>query len=450
VGKLFVFTPTYARACYLEGKITDGCNGQPMIGATIEVNSGNPWVNTATKNDGTFKTGQVEEGNFKVTISKPGYASQTLDVTLAAGQVTELNVTLQVQNAVDVKGVVLAEGSSAPIANAAVTLTGPGGSYTLQTNASGQFELDCVPSGDYEVNAGKWGFIGDAVVIDEQTIGAGTSTTIYLEPGYYDDFGVNLGWTNQSTASSGIWTLGKPIGTELQGIAANPGLDSDLDDNEDCYITGNGGGQAGSDDVDNGAVTLSSPVMKLAGFDDAVLTFWYWFFNDGGSGTPNDNLEVRVTNGVQTATISVTTSSDNDWRFAGDFHLKDFITLNDNVRVQFIASDDAPGHVVEAGVDVFKVVPVTASSISPDIDASAFLKASPNPSATSFLLSYDWPTAQNATLEVRNTLGQLVTTQHLGANAGTVTIGDTWPKGVYIATLRGQEKQSVPIRLVKQ
>jgi choice-of-anchor B domain-containing protein len=449
-GKLFVFTPTYARACYLEGKILNGCDGQPLLGATIEVNSGNPWVNTVTKNDGTFKTGQAEEGSFKVTVSKPGYASQTLDVTLAAGQVTELNITLQVQNAVDVKGVVLTEGSSAPIANAAVTLTGPDGSYTLQTNANGQFELDCVPSGDYEVNAGKWGFIGDAVVIDEQTIGAGTSTTIYLEPGYYDDFGVNLGWTKQATASSGTWTLGEPVGTEYQNDYCNPEFDSDLDDNDDCYVTGNGGGQAGTDDVDNGSVTLSSPVMQLAAFDDAVLSFWYWFFNDGGSGQPNDKLEVRVTNGSQTVTVFTQNISASDWRSSGEIHLKNFITLNNNVRVQFIASDDDPGHVVEAGVDIFKVVPVTASSVSPDIDASAFLKASPNPSATSFLLNYDWPTAQNATLEVRNTLGQLMMTRELGANVGTVSIGETWPAGIYIAVLRSGEQQSAPIRLVKQ
>jgi choice-of-anchor B domain-containing protein len=449
VGKLFVFTPTYVRACYLEGKITNGCNGQPMIGASISVNSGNPWINTTTKNDGTFKTGQVEPGNFNVTISKAGYVTQIIDVTLATAQVTELNVTLAPLNVAEVKGVVFEENSSTPIANATVFLTGPDGTYTVQTDANGQFDLDCIPSGDYEVSAGKWGYLSNSVTIDEQTIAAGTITNIFLEKGYYDAFGVDLGWTTQATATAGLWVRGEPVGTTNQGSSVNPDLDSDLDDDDQCYVTGNSGGQAGNDDVDGGSVTLTCPSMQLAVYDDAVLSFWYWFFNGGGNGTPNDHFEVRITNGNQTVTVFTQNVSESDWRFSGDIHLKDYIALTDNVQVQFITADDSPGHLVEAAVDIFKVIPDDASSTSPDLDASAFLQAAPNPSATSFVLNYDWPAAQNPMLEVRNALGQSVFTQQSGSNAGTVICGENWPKGVYVATLRSSDKQSLPVRLVK-
>jgi hypothetical protein len=105
---------------------------------------------------------------------------------------------------------------------------------------------------------------------------------------------------------------------------------------------------------------------------------------------------------------------------------------------------------VEAAVDIFKVVPDDASGTTPDLDASAFLQASPNPSTTSFVLNYDWPAAQNPNLEVRNALGQTMFSQRLNGNAGNTICGDNWPKGVYIATLRSSDKQSLPIRLVKQ
>lgn len=446
-GKLFVLTPTYVRACYLEGTVTNGCNGQPMAGAAIEVSGSNPWIDTKSNNIGVFKTGQVEPGNFTVTISKIGYQSQTINFSLATAEVTELNVTLQPTNVTTVGGVVLAEGSLTPIANATVNLTGPDGPYTVQTNANGQFELGCVPSGTYQASVGLWGYL-----ITQATIVGGNSATILLKPGYYDDFQANLGWTTTATATLGSWERGEPNGTSFQGDESNPDFDVSTDDNDECYVTGNGGGQAGNDDVDNGSVTLTCPPMKLSGYQDAVLSFWYWFFNGGGQGTPpNDNFEVRVSSNGQSAVVLNETVPQSDWRFSGEIHLKDYLTtFTDDVRVEFIATDQTPGHLVEAAVDVFKVVPVSVLGTQPDIDATAFLQAVPNPSATEFAIRYDWPQGENLTLEVRNLLGQMVYEQALGANSGTAICGSNWPKGVYVATLRGSDRQSAPLRLVKQ
>lgn len=449
-GKLYVMTPNYVRACYLEGKVINGCNGQPMQGASITVNSNDPWVNKHSGNDGSFKTGQAEPGDFKVTISRQGFQSQTLDVTLVPGEVVELNVTLQPSDAGEIKGIVVTEGSATPIPNAFVNLTGPGGTFSILTDANGQFDLTCVPGGTYKANVGKWGYIAEAITIAEDVVENGLSTTVVLKPGYYDDFGVNLGWTTQATATAGLWERGKPVGTIFQNQYSNPGSDVDFDDNEECYVTGNGGGQAGNDDVDNGSVTLTCPTMQLAAYPDAILSFWYWFYNGGGSGAPNDNLTVRVSNGLQTVTVFTQTLSASEWRFSGEIHLKDFIGLTNNMRVQFIASDLDPGHLVEAAVDVFKVEPVEVVSTRPVVDASVFVQAIPNPSSTDFSIRYDWPAAQNLTLEVRDALGQLVHTQHLGASTGTALCGNEWPKGVYLVTLRSQERQSAPLRVMKQ
>ena len=62
------------------------------------------------------------------------------------------------------------------------------------------------------------------------------------------------------------------------------------DDSQDCgvqaYITGNGGGQVGNDDVDDGTTVLTSPIFDLTAYGDPHVTFERWFFNDGGSSNP--------------------------------------------------------------------------------------------------------------------------------------------------------------------
>lgn len=446
IGKLFVLTPTYTRACYLEGSVTNGCNGQPMFGATIEVNSSDPWINTKTKLDGTFKTGQTQPGNFTVTISKPGFYSKTVDVTLATAEVTQITVTLEAENAGDLSGTLLEEGSSTPVGNANIVLTSVNDTYTIQSAPDGSFDVSCVPSGTYQAKVSQWGYL-----VSNVTVTAGTPVQIYLKPVYYDDFEVDLGWSTEATASSGLWERGKPEGTFSQNNAVNPGFDVQTDNNELCYVTGNGGGSAGSDDVDDGSVTLTSPPMRLAAYQDATLSFWYWFYNGGGQGTPpNDNLEVRILNGTETVTLLTETVSQSNWRFSGDISMKDYINLTDDVRVQFIASDLDPGHFVEAGVDIFSVVPGALVSGVNDIYTSASMMVMPNPSATSFAIRYDWPGAQNLSMEVRNLLGQTVMSQQLATATGVLNCGEMWTKGVYVVVLRNEGRQSAPVRLVKQ
>ncbi len=442
-ARLTVLTPTYVRAAYLEGSVTNACSGQPLSGASISVNSNDPFINTVTSSNGVFKTGQAAEGNFTVTISKPGFTTQTIPVSLVAGEVVNLNVTLQA-DAYSLSGTVLDATLNTPIANAQVELSGPA-NYTIQTDGNGHFDLDCVTAGTYEAVVGSWGYRPGTL-----TVNANGSAVIELEKGYYDGFAVDLGWTTANTSATGLWERGLPVGTTYQGGASNPGVDADGDANGECYVTGNGGGGAGDDDVDNGSNTLTSPVMDLAGYDDAVLSFDYWFFNSGGSGSPNDNFTVQVTNGSQTVTLLTETVSESQWRASGDIHLVNYLTLTNNMKVSFTASDLQPGHLVEGGVDVFQVVPV-ASSSTQNIDPQAHVQVAPNPSSTDFALQYEWINAAGATLEVRNMLGQTLLTRTLNGDKGTVRFGSDWPRGTYFVVLRNENgQQSAPAKVVKK
>lgn len=90
---LYVLKPTYTRACYLEGSVTDSLTGLALNGVLVNIISDD--ANSATSAiSGEYKTGQVTAGDFDVTFSKPGYASQTINTSLSNGTVTIENVVL--------------------------------------------------------------------------------------------------------------------------------------------------------------------------------------------------------------------------------------------------------------------------------------------------------------------------------------------------------------------
>jgi choice-of-anchor B domain-containing protein len=93
-GKMFVLTPNYNRACWLEGKVTDGLTGQPLSGVTIEIDSPDPLTATSTGLLGNYATGQTTAGNFSVSFSLNGYDSKNVNVILANGAVTVLDIQL--------------------------------------------------------------------------------------------------------------------------------------------------------------------------------------------------------------------------------------------------------------------------------------------------------------------------------------------------------------------
>ncbi|GIV32152.1 MAG: hypothetical protein KatS3mg030_454 [Saprospiraceae bacterium] len=96
-GALYILTPTYVPACYLEGTVTDASSGSPLSGVTVEIQHSDPLNEDVTNSSGQYKTGQPTAGTFNVVFSKSGYVTQTLQATLSPGNVTVLDVSLQQQ-----------------------------------------------------------------------------------------------------------------------------------------------------------------------------------------------------------------------------------------------------------------------------------------------------------------------------------------------------------------
>jgi choice-of-anchor B domain-containing protein len=95
-GELFVLTPTYVRACYLEGTVTDASTNTILSGVLVKINSTDADKQETSSTTGFYATGQVTGGTFSVTYSKAGYQTQTITgIVLSNGTVTLQDVALQ-------------------------------------------------------------------------------------------------------------------------------------------------------------------------------------------------------------------------------------------------------------------------------------------------------------------------------------------------------------------
>ena len=91
-GIFYIFSPTYLRACYLEGIVTDSLTGQPIVGATVEITSVS--ITKTTNFSGEYRTGYADSGSYNVSFSGANYISKNINVSLHNDSLTTLNVQL--------------------------------------------------------------------------------------------------------------------------------------------------------------------------------------------------------------------------------------------------------------------------------------------------------------------------------------------------------------------
>ncbi|GAB4495667.1 MAG: hypothetical protein OHK0019_25360 [Saprospiraceae bacterium] len=179
-GELWIVTPTYVRACYLEGKITNGATGNPLNNAKIEL------LTTSTQEfsaaNGEFKTGQAQSGLFTARVSKAGFQTVDVEVLLENGKVTLLDVELFPPGSLTISGQVLRSPDLVPVQDASVFLFGRELSYSAQTDANGAFSISDVTPGSYSVIASATD-IGQ-VAQYEQKLATDSSLTLYIFKDY--------------------------------------------------------------------------------------------------------------------------------------------------------------------------------------------------------------------------------------------------------------------------
>ncbi len=196
-----------------------------------------------------------------------------------------------------------------------------------------------------------------------------------LDVTFDDDFELVTGWTvgdPSDTASTGVWVRADPVGT-----IAQPEDDNSADGTL-CFITGNAnpGDSVGTNDIDNGATTLTSPLMDAIGAGgDAFLSYAVWYSNDANAAI-DDTMTVEISNddGQSWTTLEQLSQANTIW-LERSFRVADFVTPTNQMRVRFIASDLGSPSIVEAGVDECGITIVQCAAQGPiaDLNGDGFV-----------------------------------------------------------------------------
>jgi len=109
---------------------------------------------------------------------------------------------------------------------------------------------------------------------------------------------------------------------------------------------------AGYADVDDGKVTLLSPVIDLSGVAQPILKYWRWFTCETSL---DDSFWVWVTDDGSNWHLIDMVSQTQNWWTEITVLLTDYITPSANTRFAFVATDYRSGSLVEAMVDDFGI-----------------------------------------------------------------------------------------------
>ncbi len=432
---LFVLGATYKRAARFEGNVTEMGTGNPLNGVQIEVVAAGLEENTDLF--GNYATGVESAGTYSVIFQKGGYITQTIsNVVLTNGQTTVLDVELEPDVPFVMQGTVIEAGTGLPIEGASVQLTNDFFDVSLITDAQGIYSDNSFFVVEYEVSVGSWGYVGQCLTVNPDTQNP-SLPNIELESGYADDFSMDLGWSIEGNATAGVWVRDYPIGTDYDGTPANPSEDADGDCGGQAFITGNFAGAVHLQDVDDGMTVLLSPSMDLSSFSQASLQFDYWFFNDGGNSTPNDQLIIKMNDGTGLTTIASLPTTNDVWT-EYSVSLNNLVSFTGDMQLRVEIRDSDPGHLVEAGIDRFRIVSSTSLE---EVGQEPTISLYPNPVTGSFVNVFLPNEVNSATAQLLDITGKVISSKKV-LGAGTNRLDVPVAMGVYLVEIMIDNKRT--------
>ncbi len=468
---LYLLRPTYERACYLEGDVTDETTGLPIFGASIKILSDD--INEGSSDLlGQFKTGQLSPGTFQVEVKKEGYFDEIISVNLSRAAVTEMHFQLWPLS-YPTKVKVIDKATKTPMKDAFVMVEQADSNYYFTTNEEGVVDLSIQFQGDFTVHAGKWGWRSDFSRPGE-FIG-GNEMIIELEKGFEDNFIFDFGWQVYGDVKSGEWGRGEPNDiTSTLCYPTSPSSDDKSDAGNFCFATGidaiiyetDFGSFAFRNEVRDGNTWFASPeIPVLKNYVRPELSYstwfvngdkWNYYFNEDSVYVydiipADDSLNIYIDNGKEKVLVETITET-HWWQQSKKIDLRSLIEITDQMRliVQTSDSQESPNF-LEAAFDNFKITEgVEDGDLVYDDDLVKW-NIFPNPFSGQFQVEYKINTAFNsAELHIFDALGIEVEKRILANPVGHITIHPDWAVGLYFLVFEIDNKTSKVAQMVKQ
>ncbi len=433
---LFILGPTYQKAAYLEGIVTDEQSNLPLNDVLVKIVGDDQ--SDLTNSTGFYATGIFSPGIYNVTYEKVGYFPKTESVTLIQGQIVIQNTELTPINPFNLDIKVYELGTTIPISGAQIKLIHPMLVHEGITNGIGEESLTLYyqDGAFYNIQVGKWGFVTSC--FDMQLDSLTGSIIVYLEKGYYDDFEFDFSWAIIGNATTGIWERGIPNPTNNTMI----GTDAPYDCGSIGFVTGNAINlNPDFDDVDEGYTTLISPQMDLTSLTNPHINFARSFFCYHGPGQFDDTLKVFISNGSTSVLLDqIGGPQGNEMSYAyQSIPISGLLTINNTMQISVTISDENPNiNITEAAFDHFWV----SNYITTDISENTKEKFSlyPNPSNEKI-------TIENAEIDsyvnIRDLNGKIQKTIQVSTSKMEIDL-QSLSAGIYIIQNLGQS-----IRFIK-
>ena len=156
----------------IRGTVTDS-NSTAISGASVSCTGTPTCTATTTGTDGTYTLSPLTEGTYQVTVSKSGYATQTIGVTVGPGGTPTQDFSMTTANG-SISGTVTDSVTTAAMSGASVSCTGTPACTPTSTAGDGSYSLGSLTEGTYHVTVAATNYGSQTIDV---TVGPGGTPT---------------------------------------------------------------------------------------------------------------------------------------------------------------------------------------------------------------------------------------------------------------------------------
>lgn len=447
---LYVLAPAYQRAAFLEGTVVDSLTGKNLEEVSVQLSNGTP--PSLTDVNGFYQSGTLNTGTFQVSYIKFGYRPAFRTVDLAQGQAVTEDIQLNPRPAIEHLQLLFLDSlTGLPVEELIVHLEEPFSGYEFETRGEqGIVEFEKLPTGPYLLTAGKWGYQTRQWEL-ELRVGRQTDT-LYLLPGYYDDFSLDFNWLSQGTTVAGSWEMVSPRGAYEQDSLVSPAADIAFDFGNRAAVTQNALANGSATPVRGGQVSWVSPPFDFRAYENPYLYYYYWFagidFVNDSIIASGDSLLVRLVGQDTSMVIREYAGYHPHWQL-DSIRIADYkFQLDSVVHLHFVTANRELAHTVEAAIDLVWVTdrPLPVSTTLEKPQGSEWL-VFPNPVQDQFFVRQNHCVTCRGTLRLYDLQGRLLAEEQILSDG---SLPFPYSSGVYLLELTDEQGARTSRKIVKR